>query len=804
MKRVAKLLGVSALAGFAGACGGSGEEGLVAGGGGTTAKEYRATIRTTSNGVPHVVSEDYAGVGFGAGYVFARDAICGIAGRFVTVNAQRSRYFGPDEILPDGPANRPTNLQSDFFWQRILDEDLVEKELSLAPPLGPDDETRELIRGYVAGYNKYLADTGVRNLDDPRCRGAEWVRPITEKDVYLRAMHWNLFRSSANLIPQLTNASPPAAGQVAAPMLREQPTVLDAFLPDERFMTGSNMIALGGEATDNGRGMLFANPHWFWHGPERWYEIQLTVPGKLNVYGVQTSGVPVIQTGFTENVAWAGTSSFANRWTPYKLQLIPGKPTSYLYDGQELEMTRREVAVEVKMPDGTIEDRRHTFWETRLGLILEDEVFAWDSATAYAVQDVAYGFRWLSQQFLLNHSQSTEELSDGGRKYMAIGWRNLAAADKDGNVFYGDRTAIPHIANSLLDNCVNSELGKNLLAEKGLVLLDGTTSNCRWGRDEDSPVDGIFGGSSLPELHRNDYVMQSNDSHWLNNPRQPLEGYPKVMGNERTVRSLRTRNGLMKIEDRLAGTDGLDGKGFSLAQLVEVTMDNRVLSATLWKDALVGLCRDLPPEGGVGQACEVLDEWDGTENVDAEGAILWRRFYEHLGNAAGDLYSIAFDPDDPVNTPRGLKTSDPRLPAALKRAVDDLLGSGIPLAATYGKHHFVEKGGERLPVHGGLGAAGQYNLMTSDPWTPGVGYPNVANGASYLLWVQFTPEGPVGRSIMTYSQSPNPESPYFKDQTGMFGRKEYKSIRFTDSQIDADPSLKREEICARRSTLADC
>lgn len=802
MKRGAKRLVVSAsiALGVCAGCAGS----PASRGGDSTGGVYEAAIRTTSNGVPHVVSDSYAGVGFGAGYAFARDAICEIAGRFVTVNAQRSRYFGPDDILQDGPANRPTNLQSDFFWQRILDEQLVERELALAPPLGPSLEVRELIAGYVAGYNKYLADTGLQNLADPRCRGEAWVRPITEKDIYLRAMHWNLFRSSANLVPQLANAAPPAADRVSAPMLRRQSTVLTAFVPDERFMTGSNMIVLGSEATDNGRGMLFANPHWYWNGPERWYEIQLTVPGKLNVYGVQTSGIPVIQTGFTGNVAWAGTSSFSNRWTPYRLQLVPGKPTHYLYDGEELAMTPREVVVQARTAEGGLEQRRHTFWASRLGLILEDDVFAWDTVNAYAVQDVAYGFRWLSQQFSLNHARSIEELAEDGKRYMAIGWRNLAAADEHGNVFYGDRTAIPHVANSRLQRCVNSELGKKLLSERGLVLLDGTTSECRWGQDPDSPVAGIFGSSSLPELHRRDYAMQSNDSHWLNNPRQPLEGYPRVMGNERTARSLRTRNGLMKIEDRLAGTDGLDGTGFSLARLAEVTMDNRVLSATLWKDDVVGLCRSLSPEDGVGQACEVLDEWDGSENIDARGAVLWRRFHERLGDATDSLYAVAFDPADPVHTPRGLRTSDPRLSKGLKDAVGDLLGSGIPLAARYGEHHFVDKNGERLPIHGGLGAAGQYNLMTSDPWTPGVGYPNVRNGGSYLLWMQFTPDGPVGQSVMTYSQSPNPESPFFKDQTVMFGNKQYKTIRFTDAQIGADPDLKSERVCARQHSLADC
>ena len=60
----------------------------------------KAEIRTTSYGVAHIVAKDLASVGFGQGYAFAKNDICEIAGRWVTVNAQRSRYFGPDDTVP--------------------------------------------------------------------------------------------------------------------------------------------------------------------------------------------------------------------------------------------------------------------------------------------------------------------------------------------------------------------------------------------------------------------------------------------------------------------------------------------------------------------------------------------------------------------------------------------------------------------------------------------------------------------------------------------------------------------------------
>src|SRR5918994_6247295 len=84
---------------------------------------YRAEIRRTSGGVPHVKARDFGSVGFGLGYAYAQDQICGYASMIVTVSAQRSRYFGTEADSPTGG----TNLQSDFFWQRSKDAKTVEK-----------------------------------------------------------------------------------------------------------------------------------------------------------------------------------------------------------------------------------------------------------------------------------------------------------------------------------------------------------------------------------------------------------------------------------------------------------------------------------------------------------------------------------------------------------------------------------------------------------------------------------------------------------------------------------------------------
>ena len=80
--------------------------------------------------------------------------------------------------------------------------------------------------------------------------------------------------------------------------------------------------------------MVLGNPHFPWDGSERFYQSQLTIPGKVNVSGASLFGVPLVLIGHTDNLAWSHTVSTAYRFTPFELTLVPGSPTTYLYDGR--------------------------------------------------------------------------------------------------------------------------------------------------------------------------------------------------------------------------------------------------------------------------------------------------------------------------------------------------------------------------------------------------------------------------------------------------------------------------------------
>jgi acyl-homoserine-lactone acylase len=71
------------------------------------------------------------------------------------------------------------------------------------------------------------------------------------------------------------------------------------------------------------------------------------------------------------------------------------------------------------------------------------------------------------------------------------------------------------------------------------------------------------------------------------------------------------------------------------------------------------------------------------------------------------------------------------------------------------------------------------------PFVRGQGYPDVPHGSSFVQAVHLTGGCPDVRTILTYSQSTNPNSPFSADQTRMFTRKEWVIFPFCSKDVRA-------------------
>ncbi|MEV7094107.1 penicillin acylase family protein [Amycolatopsis sp. NPDC051045] len=748
----------------------------------------KAVLRYTEHGIPHIVAKDFAGLGYGYGYAAATDNVCELAKIYVTVSAQRSRYFGPDGEGYPSLSEAKDNLHSDLFFQQVNDSGVVDRLVAQPAPLGPRPEVRQLVSGYVKGFNAFLARTGRSGITDPACRNAGWVRPISEQDFY-RHFYAITVTGGLGFVTEGLFATPPSGTTAASPGTAAQ---LSASLRDGLGQggLGSNGIAVGADGTAAGRGsVLLGNPHYPWHDGRRFWQSQLTIPGRFDVAGASLLGMPFVMIGHTADAAWTHTVSTPVTFGLFEVPLTPGDPTTYLVDGKAEKMTSRDVTVQVRQADGSLKPVRQTFWSTRYGPVLNDVggfPVPWTAKSAYALRDAnATNLRGLNTWFELDQARSTADIVSTLSRTQGVPWVNTIATDRAGNALYADIQVVPHVTDELAKRC-STPVGRETFAADGLPILDGSRSSCRWGSDPGALEPGIFAPSRLPQQQRRDYELNANDSAWLANARAPITGYPRIVGDQGTERSPRTREALLTAE---AG-------GFTTDSMKKMLFADHSLFADLAAPDLAKLCASFP--GGqapsssgpvpVGPACTALANWDHTYTLDTRGSLLFQRFAVRLGGLP--RFTVPFDPKAPLTTPHTLNVGDPGIRQAFGDAIAELRTAGLPPDARLRDGQAVTRGGERLPIHGAQNFLGVLNVMTPQ-WDPARGNIEVAHGSSYLQVVGFGGRAcPDSSTLLTYSQSANPRSPYFSDQTKLYSRGEWVKGRFCEADILRSPALR--------------
>ncbi|MFJ9823159.1 penicillin acylase family protein [Streptomyces sp. NPDC101160] len=754
-----------------------------------------AVIRYTEYGIPHIVAKDYANLGFGTGWAQAADQVCTLADGFVTLDGERSRWFGAD-AAPDGSLSAASkNISSDLFFRGVKDAGTVEALVATPAPAGPSRQLKELMRGWAAGYNAWLRKN---RITDPACAGQEWVRPVTALDVARRGWALAVLGGEGRAVDGITVAQPPAAP--TAPATSVAPgTARTTESPDpartaaaarelfsaENSTMGSNAVAFHGSTTAGGRGLLLGNPHYPWQGGRRFWQSQQTIPGELNVSGATLLGSTLVSIGFNDKVAWSHTVATGVALNMHQLTLDPADPTAYLVDGRPERMTRRTVTVAVK--DGAPVTR--TQWWTRYGPVVTGIgtglPLPWTATTAFAMNDPnAANLRASDTALGLAKSRSTDDMVKALAGTQGLPWVNTIAADAAGHTLFAQAQVLPRITDDLVARC-STPLGRATYPSSGFAVLDGSRGDCVPGSDPGAVQPGIFGPARMPLLRDAPYVENSNDSAWLANADRPFAGYERVFGNIGTPRSLRTRGAVEDVA-AMAARGGL-----TVADLQRQQFANRVPAADLAAADTARACATVLP--GDPEPCRVLGAWDRTANADSRGALLFDRFWRRFTAAAplAEQWRVPFSAADPVRTPNTLNTDSPAFAKALKDAVAELRAAGIPLDAPLGEHQFVVRNGVRIPVGGGTEALGVWN-KTEAVWNPAAGgYAEVAHGSSHIQAVDWDGSRcPVARTLLTYSQSSNPASPHYSDQTRLFSDERWVTSRFCEKDILRSPDLR--------------
>jgi len=784
-----------------------------------------ANIRRTSYGVPHITGDNLQSVSFGSGYAYAQDNICILADQMLKVRSERSKYFGPDKVLSSGDSG---NIISDFGYHAL---GVMTSAKEMYPNLS--DNTRAIMEGYVAGYNKYLNDTGVENLA-PQCAGQSWVKPITAIEMTAYMFATSQYASGANstfmqlaflanpgdateYLPYFGVRAKGSPTQQGNDIIANLESVTATFGSTHMDLgdLGSNGWGIGKDKTENGKGIVLANPHFPHTGHLKFYQSHITIPGVMDVMGGALQGFPVHNIGFNQNLGWTHTVSKSRRFVVYQLTLEEDNNQEYNVDGESRDIEKKTYFVEVNAGGGQSVILSKDYYYSHHGLIIEtppSNGMGWSTSNAFTLRDAAKENQDMVDHWLaMNLATNLDEFQQAFKDFDGIPWVNTMYADDQGNAFYIDKSRVLNLNDTALGLMRTDPVLVGTRQAVGFDILPGNTALFE--------PNGLNSYEQAPKLLNSDYVQNSNDPYWFTNPTTPLSGFSILYGDDFSPLSLRTRMGLKLLAD----SAGEDDK-FNAEEVEAALLSNRAYLGEAVVDDLITQCQAqgstlVVLDGGinvdVSAGCSVLVDWDKRFDKASSGAHLFREFAYKFNSTS--QFTVSFDSEMAATTPNTLVNDGSAL-KALAAAIKNVEASGFALDATIADIQFTEKtmadgsaSGTKFPWAGSKHHEGGFNVFssaksddtlfpihqytpvldveTATPLRSGLttdGY-HINYGSSWMFVVNFTDNGPSARGLLSYSQSSNTDSEHIDDQNRLYSdTTALRPLLFSEADISAN------------------
>src|ERR1700683_345626 len=646
-------------------------------------------IRRDNYGVPHILADTEQAAAYAQGYATAEDHFDELARLFLRARGEQAAVFGQSFVKQD------LLVRELGIWDKARDrfEDL--------PP-----HMQAILDAYAQGYDLYLSQH--------RASAPDWAKPVTGIDVLAHCRAVLLLDFALDLRPwEEVNSG-----------------------------AGSNMWAIGRERSASGRGILLANPHLPWTGSDVFHEIQLTVPGKINVTGATLLVFPVVTIGFNEASGWTQTVNDHRSDDVYELTLNPANPMEYLYDGLHLPLRSRLVSIKVKSGKRQILTTRKLM-SCHFGPIIRvigNKAYAYKSANLDLVN-------FLTEYNLMGKAKSFTQFRIA-LEMQQLPMFNLGYADREGNIYYLFNARIP-----IRSTAVNWD---------GVVR--GDTSDAEWY--------AVHPIADLPQLFNppGGYIQNANDAPWFTTLEHTIDPAPflnYITGGNGGL-SLRSQISLQMLESK---------QRLTLEDVKQFKYNETIGAADRLKSDLISLAKEQHTEGAdLSETVDVLDKWNDQADLESQGAVLFVRWWEEYRSKASPIFKQPWTADSPITTPRGIGDPQQAL-AALVRASLAVKNEKGSLAVRWGDIHRLRRGNVDIPIGGSFGAFRTvgYNQDSDHKWI-------ASDGDSYVLAVEFT-DPPTAVSVLAYSESSNKASTHSTDQSELFASKGYKPVWFTEAEL---------------------
>ena len=683
----------------------------------------QAVIRRDVYGVPHILAETEEAAAYAMGYAQAEDHAVEVARRYLSARGEEAKYTG-------------AGVESDFDAKRYGLHDIARKNFTQLSPL-----MQRMMNAFAAGFNRYV--------EKNRSSLPAWIPAFDGVDVLARCKQ-EVFRftfNRGNLIAQIRRKYPAQANTA----IQVKPEAMGESLE------GSNMWSIAGSRTTSGKPILMGNPHQPWS--VLYWEAHVTVPGKINLFGTTYAGLPVLRHGFNETLGWTHTVNNIDPEDVYALRLDPKQPDHYLFEGKSLPLAKREIAVEVKQPDGGTKTERRDYWSSRLGPVIHrtgDKAFAIKSSILDEV-------RFFEQWYAMGKARNWTEFQ-AALKMNVLPMFNLTYADVEGNTFYLWCGMLPKRPDDGTDYRLD---------------VPGDMGKYVWTKLH--PIE------DLPQLFnpRGGYLQNCNSAPWWTSLRDPLDPkkYPSYIepGGELSLRSQ------MSLEM-------LEGQAkLSLADVMRLKFNTKMLLADRVKpDLIKALKQTQHPSEDLRRGLAVIEAWDNRTSAESRGGVLFQRFWDTYNVAVKQPYAIAWDVKNPAKTPSGLSDAA----AALKHFEDAVRWTRTSFGAenvAWGDAHRIRLGEFDLPATGASGNYGLFRVAGFGDAPDGKrvmgtierGKPMAGGGDGWTFAVEFS-KPVVAYSLTAYGQTTNPASKHSTDQVILFAGHQYKRAWFSETEIKAN------------------
>ena len=350
--------------------------------------------------------------------------------------------------------------------------------------------------------------------------------------------------------------------------------------------TGSNNWAVAGSRTYTGSPMLAGDPHLQLSLPSIWYAVQLNAPG-INAMGASLPGVPTINIGFNDSIAWSVTNAQRDLVDWYRITFRDKKRGQYLLDGKWVDT--RKVVEAINVRGGTVfyDTVVYTHW----GPIPYDGNFSADNELN------GYAFRWIAHDpseeinafYRINRSKNHAEFSEA-LNYFSSPAQNFVFASVSGDIAMRVQGKFP----------VRRK-------EEGKFVLDGSKSSQGWQAfipnsqniAEKNPARGFVSSA-------NQYPADSTYPYYITSTH--FEAYRNRRINE-VLRS---------------------AENFTYRDMMRLQTDNYNLKAAeslpMFLDYLDTTQLDLLQK----QAYRILRSWDHFNTANSAGATYYEAWWDNL------------------------------------------------------------------------------------------------------------------------------------------------------------------------------